>query len=90
MIPFKQVYFVRNTTIFKGIIQKKSRRGTAVWIKPVGTERERNILVSYSKIFKTFKEAKEFIKFKEEIKKHKEERSKRLISKNMKYLKERW
>ena len=85
-----EVYFVHNTTILKGIIQKKSKRGTSAWIKPINTQRKKNMLVSYSKIFKTLEETKEFLKFKEEVKKHTQEQSKRLISKNIKFLKERW
>ena len=54
------------------------------------TKRKKNMLVSYSKIFKTLEETKEFLKFKEEVKKHTQEQSKRLISKNIKFLKERW
>lgn len=61
-----QIFFAFNNTVMQGIIQKESKRGTAVWVKPINSCRKKNMLVSYSKIFKTFDEAKNFIK---EIKK---------------------
>lgn len=62
-----EIYFINNNKIFKGEIQKESKRGTSVWIKPINSERKKNMLVSYSKIFKTFDEAKEFIKDRNKI-----------------------
>lgn len=64
----KEIFFAFNNTVMQGIIQKESKRGTSVWVKPINSERKKNMLVSYSKIFKTFDEAKNFIK---EIKKEK-------------------
>lgn len=63
-----QIFFAFNNAVMQGIIQKESKRGTSVWVKPINSERKKNMLVSYSKIFKTFDEAKNFIK---EIKKEK-------------------
>lgn len=62
-----EIYFVNNNKIFKGEIQKESKRGTALWIKPINSERKKNMLVSYSKVFNTYGEAKEFIKDKNKI-----------------------
>lgn len=62
-----EIYFINNNKVFKGEIQKESKRGTSVWVKPINSERKKNMLVSYSKIFKTFDEAKEFIKDRNKI-----------------------
>lgn len=57
-----QIFFAFNNTVMQGIIQKESERGTSVWVKPINSERKKNMLVSYSKIFKTFDKAKKFYK----------------------------
>lgn len=62
-----EIYFINNNKVFKGEIQKESKRGTSVWVKPINSERKKNMLVSYSKIFKTFDETKEFIKDRNKI-----------------------
>lgn len=56
-----QIFFIFNNTVMQGIIQKESKRGTSVWIKPLNSERKKNMLVSYSKVFNTFDETKNFV-----------------------------
>ena len=56
-----KIFFAFNNTVMQGIIQKESKRGTAVWVKPLNSERKKNMLVSYSKVFNTFDEAKNFV-----------------------------
>lgn len=56
-----KIFFAFNNTVMQGIIQKESKRGTSVWIKPLNSERKKNMLVSYSKVFNTFDETKNFV-----------------------------
>lgn len=71
-----EIYFVSNNNVLKGVVQKESNRGTAVWIKIIGGNRKRPILVSYAKVFDTVEEAKNYIKFKNDVKKRREEKNK--------------
>ena len=72
----EEIYFVSNNNVLKGVAEKISNRGTAVWIKIIGGNRKRPILVSYAKIFDTVEEAKNYIKFKNDVKKRREEKNK--------------
>ena len=56
-----KIFFAFNNTVMQGIIQKESKRGTSVWIKPLNSERKKNMLISYSKVFNTFDETKNFV-----------------------------
>ena len=56
-----KIFFAFNNTVMQGIIQKESKRGTAVWVKPLDFERKKIMLVSYSKVFNTFDETKNFV-----------------------------
>ena len=56
-----KIFFAFNNTVMQGIIQKESKRGTSVWIKPLNSERKKIMLVSYSKVFNTFDETKNFV-----------------------------
>lgn len=56
-----KIFFAFNNTVMQGIIQKESKRGASVWIKPLNSERKKNMLVSYSKVFNTFDETKNFV-----------------------------
>lgn len=71
-----EIYFVSNNNVLKGVAEKISNRGTAVWIKMTGENRKRHILVSHKKIFDTVEEAKNYIKFKNDVKKRREEKNK--------------
>ena len=74
-----KIFFAFNNTVMQGIIQKESKRGTAVWVKPLNSERKKNMLVSYSKVFNTFDEAKNFV---DKIKKIKTNKINKLIQYN--------
>lgn len=74
-----QIFFAFNNTVMQGIIQKESKRGTAVWVKSLDFERKKNMLVSYSKLFNTFDEAKNFV---DEIKKIKTNKINKLLQYN--------
>ena len=36
-----QIFFAFNNTVMQGIIQKESKRGTSVWVKPINSERKK-------------------------------------------------
>lgn len=74
-----KIFFAFNNTVMQGIIQKESKRGTAVWVKPLDFERKKNMLVSYSKVFNTFDEAKNFV---DKIKKIKTNKINKLLQYN--------
>ena len=74
-----KIFFAFNNTVMQGIIQKESKRGTAVWVKPLNSERKKNMLVSYSKVFNTFDETKIFV---DEIKQIKTNKMNKLLQCN--------
>lgn len=71
-----EIYFVSNNNILKGVAEKISNRGTAIWTKIIGGNRKRPILVSHKKIFNTVEEATNYIKVKNDAKKRREEENK--------------
>lgn len=74
-----KIFFAFNNTVMQGVIQKESKRGTAVWVKPLNSERKKNMLVSYSKVFNTFNETKNFV---DEIKQIKVNKINKLLQYN--------
>lgn len=69
-----EIYFLRDNKIYKGVIVKPSKRGTAAWVKV--DNKSKLLLVSLCKCFKTRKEADKELNRKNKIKINKKDKLK--------------